>query len=43
MPSISKGEEIKFMETLPKTKDGKIDRRILRVQDLGIRPMILSL
>jgi len=31
--------EIEFMETLPKTKDGKIDRRILRAQDLGIRPI----
>ncbi|WOF15222.1 acetate--CoA ligase [Methanoplanus sp. FWC-SCC4] len=39
---ISMPAEINFMETLPKTRSGKIMRRVLKAQDMGVDPGDLS-
>jgi acetyl-CoA synthetase len=36
MGPIAKPEDIKFMDSLPKTRSGKIMRRLLRARALGL-------
>jgi acetyl-CoA synthetase len=36
MGPIAKPDEIKFMDILPKTRSGKIMRRLLRARALGL-------
>ena len=39
---IAMPEEIKFVESLPKTRSGKIMRRVLKAQEMGVDPGDLS-
>lgn len=39
---IAKPEQIKFVDSLPKTRSGKIMRRVLKAQELGLDPGNLS-
>jgi len=42
MGSIAKPEEIEFVKSLPKTRSGKIMRRVLKARALGISEGDLS-
>jgi acetyl-CoA synthetase len=39
---IAKPEQIKFVDSLPKTRSGKIMRRVLKAQELGLDPGNIS-
>jgi len=39
---IAKPEQVKFVDSLPKTRSGKIMRRVLKAEELGIDPGNLS-
>jgi len=39
---IAKPEHIKFVDSLPKTRSGKIMRRVLKAKELGLDPGNLS-
>ena len=39
---IAKPQQVKFVDSLPKTRSGKIMRRVLKAEELGIDPGNLS-